>query len=77
MVSVGGLMVSTIRFPSSKQPMNKLVLLLIVIGIALLAWLQMRFFVLFFLLYISLTLLLNIGWKLGWRAVAPPRVFHD
>ncbi len=77
MVSVGGLMVSTIRFPSSKQPMNKLVMLLIVIGLALLAWLQMRFFVLFFLLYISVTLLINIGWQMGWRGLAPPRVFED
>ena len=74
MVAVGGLMVSTIRFPSSKQPMNKLVMLLIAVGIALLAWLQMRFFVLFFLLYISVTLLINIGWQLGWRGLAPPRV---
>jgi CDP-diacylglycerol--serine O-phosphatidyltransferase len=77
MVSVGGLMVSTIRFPSSKQPMNKLVIALIVIGLALLAWLQMRFFVLFFLLYISVTLLINIGWKLGWRGLAPPKVYTD
>lgn len=77
MVGVGGLMVSTIRFPSSKQPMNKLVMALIVLGLALLAWLQMRFFVLFFLLYISVTLLFNIGWQLGWRGVAPPKVYHD
>jgi CDP-diacylglycerol--serine O-phosphatidyltransferase len=48
-----------------------------VLGLALLAWLQMRFFVLFFLLYISVTLLFNIGWQLGWRGVAPPKVYHD
>lgn len=77
MVSVGGLMVSTIRFPSSKQPMNKLVMLLIVVGLGLLAWLQMRFFVLFFLLYISVTLLINIGWNMGWRGLAPPKVYED
>lgn len=77
MVTVGGLMVSTIRFPSSKQPMTRLLMLVIAIGIGLLAWLQMRFFVLFFLLYISVTLLINIGWKLGWRGLPPPRVYKD
>jgi CDP-diacylglycerol--serine O-phosphatidyltransferase len=77
MVSVGGLMISTIRFPSSKQPMTKLLMVLIAIGIGLLVWLQMRFFVLFFLLYISVTMLINIGWKMGWRGLAPPRVYKD
>ncbi len=77
MVAVGTLMVSTVRFPSSKQP--KSVWLLLVAGamLALLVWLQTRFFVLFFLVYVSATLLLNIAWQLGWRAIAPPQVYED
>jgi CDP-diacylglycerol--serine O-phosphatidyltransferase len=77
MVAVGTLMVSTVRFPSSKQPRNKFVLLAIVVNLALLAWLQSRFFVLFFVLYVSATLLLNIGWRMGWRGIAPPEAFGD
>jgi CDP-diacylglycerol--serine O-phosphatidyltransferase len=72
MVAVGTLMVSTLRFPSSKQPKNKAVLFAIVVNLALLAWLQSKFFALFFVIYVSATLLLNIGWQLGWRAIPPP-----
>jgi CDP-diacylglycerol--serine O-phosphatidyltransferase len=77
MVGVGTLMVSTLRFPSSKQPKNPFVFLAIAVNLALLAWLQTRFFVLFFLLYISATLLLNIAWQQGWRGIAPPELFDD
>lgn len=77
MVAVGALMVSTIRFPSSKHPRGKVMLALIGVCAVLLALLQARFFVLFFLVYVSATLLLNIGWKLGWHGVAPPKVFED
>ena len=77
MVCVGALMVSTIRFPSSKHPKGKVMLALLGVCLVLLALLQERFFVLFFLLYVCATLLLNIGWKLGWRGVAPPKVFED
>lgn len=77
MVVVGALMVSTIRFPSSKHPKGKVMLVLVVACLALLAVLQSRFFVLFFAVYVALTLLLNLGWKLGWRGVAPPKVFND
>jgi len=77
MVAVGALMVSTIRFPSSKHPKGKVMLALLGVCALLLAFLQTRFFVLFFLIYVSATLLLNIGWKLGWRGVAPPQVFED
>lgn len=77
LVAVGTLMVSTVRFPSSKQKKSPLLLALVVIGIALLVLLQWRFFVLFFLIYISVTLLMNIGWQMGWRGVAPPEVFED
>jgi CDP-diacylglycerol--serine O-phosphatidyltransferase len=77
MVTVGTLMVSSIRFPSSKQPMSTFMGVFIAINLALLAWLQTRFFALFFVLYVSLTLLLNLGWQRGWRGVAPPTVFED
>ncbi len=77
MVAVGTLMVSTVRFPSSKQPKSKWLLVAAAIAVALLAWLQSRFFVLFFLLYIGVTLLINIAWQMGWRGLAPPQVYHD
>ena len=77
MVGVGTLMVSTVRFPSSKQPKSALLFMLLALGIGLLAWLQTRFFVLFFVLYVSATLLINIGWQMGWRGVAPPVVYED
>jgi CDP-diacylglycerol---serine O-phosphatidyltransferase len=70
-------MISTLRFPSSKQPKSVGLLVTAFVGVALLVWLQTRFFVLFFLLYISATLLLNIAWQLGWRGIAPPRVLTD
>ena len=77
MVAVGTLMVSTVRFPSSKQPKSALLFVLMAAGVALLAWLQWRFFVLFFVLYISATLLINIGWQMGWRGLPAPEVFED
>src|SRR5471032_1932059 len=43
MVGVGTLMVSTVRFPSSKQPKNKWLLLVLALNLALLAWLQTRY----------------------------------
>jgi CDP-diacylglycerol--serine O-phosphatidyltransferase len=77
MVAVGALMVSTIRFPSSKHPKGKVMIGLLAVSALLLIFLQTRFFVLFFLLYICATLLLNIAWKTGWQGVAPPRVYED
>lgn len=77
MLGVGTLMVSTLRFPSSKQPKNKKVLLALAVCLVLLAWLQTRFFALFFVFYVSATLLLNIAWHGGWRGIAPPKVYHD
>lgn len=77
MVAVGALMISTVRFPSSKQPKSRALLVIAVLGVVLLVLLQSRFFVLFFVLYISATLLLNIGWQMGWRGIAPPKVFTD
>ena len=77
MVAVGALMVSTIRFPSSKQPKSKGMLVALGVGVLLLALLQTRFFALFFVLYISATLLLNIAWQGGWRGVVPPKVYED
>lgn len=77
MLVVGALMVSTIRFPSSKQPRNKWTLLVLALMAGGIAWLQTRFFVLFFLLYISFTLLLNIAWKGGWTGISPPRRYTN
>jgi CDP-diacylglycerol--serine O-phosphatidyltransferase len=76
-VGVGTLMVSTIRFPSSKYPSGKLMIALLAVCAVLLALLQTRFFVLFFLLYVCATLLLNIAWRTGWQGIAPPRVYED
>jgi CDP-diacylglycerol--serine O-phosphatidyltransferase len=77
MVAIGTLMVSTVRFPSSKQRLGKGILALIGVAVVLLVILQTRFFVLFFLLYICATLLLNLAWRSGWRGVAPPLVYAD
>jgi CDP-diacylglycerol--serine O-phosphatidyltransferase len=77
MVAVGALMVSTIRFPSSKQPKSKAALAALGVSVVLLVLLQTRFFALFFVLYISATLLLNIAWQSGWTKIAPPRVYED
>jgi CDP-diacylglycerol---serine O-phosphatidyltransferase len=77
MIAVGSLMVSTLRFPSSKQPRNKSMLLALAVCLALLAWLQTRFFALFFVFYVAATLLLNIAWRGGWRGIAPPKVYVD
>lgn len=76
MIAVGTLMVSTVRFPSSKQS-KKTMLVGLAVGLVLLALLQTRFFALFFVFYISATLLLNIAWKGGWTKIAPPRVYDD
>jgi len=76
MIAVGTLMVSTVRFPSSKQS-KKTMLVGVAIGLVLLALLQSRFFALFLVFYISATLLLNIAWKGGWTKIAPPRVYDD
>jgi CDP-diacylglycerol--serine O-phosphatidyltransferase len=77
MVGVGTLMVSTVRFPSSKQPKSKWLLLVLAVKLALLVWLQSRYFVLFFVVYISLTLLLNLAWMQGWTKIPPPEVYED
>jgi len=77
MVAVGTLMVSTVRFPSSKQPKSKAALVALIVCIVLLALLRSRFFALFFVFYISATLLLNIAWRGGWTKIAPPKVYDD
>ena len=59
-------MVSTVRFPSSKQKKSWGALVLLVVNLGLLAWLQAAYFVLFFVVYIAFTLALNL---------AAPRVF--
>ncbi|WP_296002753.1 CDP-diacylglycerol--serine O-phosphatidyltransferase [Rugamonas sp.] len=77
LVGVGSLMVSTLRFPSSKQSKSWGALALLVVNVGLLAWLQTRYFALFFALYIVVTLALNLAWLRGWRGIAPPRVYTD
>ena len=77
MIVVGTLMVSTIRFPSSKQPKSKATFVALGVCAVLLALLQTRFFALFFVFYISATLLLNIAWQAGWTKIAPPKVYDD
>ncbi|MET0858559.1 MAG: CDP-diacylglycerol--serine O-phosphatidyltransferase [Telluria sp.] len=77
MVAVGTLMVSTVRFPSSKQPKSTLLWVALAVNLALLAWLQTRYFALFFVVYVSVTLLLNIAWQQGWRGVPPPVKYED
>ncbi|HEX5341534.1 MAG TPA: CDP-diacylglycerol--serine O-phosphatidyltransferase [Duganella sp.] len=74
---VGTLMVSTVRFPSSKQKKSWTALVVLLINLGLLAWLQAAYFVLFFAFYIALTLALNAAWKTGWTGVAPPVIYHD
>jgi CDP-diacylglycerol---serine O-phosphatidyltransferase len=76
MVGVGTLMVSTVRFPSSKQS-KQVMLAGLAIAAVLLVLLQARFFVLFFVLYVSATLLLNIAWRLRWKGIPPPLVYKD
>jgi CDP-diacylglycerol--serine O-phosphatidyltransferase len=77
MVAVGTLMVSTVRFPSSKQPKSTRLWVALAVNLALLAWLQTRYFALFFVVYVSVTLLLNIAWHQGWRGVPAPVVYED
>ncbi|MFC0135701.1 CDP-diacylglycerol--serine O-phosphatidyltransferase [Massilia eurypsychrophila] len=77
MVAVGTLMVSTVRFPSSKQPKSTLLWVALAVNLALLAWLQTRYFAFFFVVYVSVTLLLNIAWQQGWRRVPAPVVYED
>jgi CDP-diacylglycerol--serine O-phosphatidyltransferase len=74
---VGTLMVSTVRFPSSKQKKSWTALVVLLINLGLLAWLQAAYFVLFFAFYIALTLALNAAWKTGWTGVAPPVIYKD
>ena len=74
---VGALMVSSVRFPSSKQKKSKAALVILLINLGLLAWLQALYFVLFFLVYIVGTVALNLAWQTGWRGIAPPKVYDD
>jgi CDP-diacylglycerol--serine O-phosphatidyltransferase len=74
---VGSLMVSTLRFPSSKQKKSWPALALLPVNLGLLAWLQTGYFALFFALYIAVTLVLNLAWLRGWRGIAPPLVYED
>jgi CDP-diacylglycerol--serine O-phosphatidyltransferase len=74
---VGSLMVSTLRFPSSKQKKSAVALIVLALNVALLVWLQTRFFALFFALYILGTVALNLAWRTGWSGVAPPQVYAD
>jgi CDP-diacylglycerol--serine O-phosphatidyltransferase len=74
---VGGLMVSTVRFPSSKQKKSAAALVVLLVNLGLLVWLRAAYFVLFFAVYIAGTLALNLAWKSGWKGIAPPAVYED
>src|SRR5471030_3050979 len=74
---VGSLMVSTLRFPSSKQQKSWPALALLLVNVGLLAWLRTSYFALFFALYIGATLVLNLAWLRGWRGIAPPLIYQD
>ncbi len=74
---VGSLMVSTIRFPSSKQKKSAKVFVLLAVNVALLVWLRFYYFVLFFVVYIAFTVALNLAWRSGWKGIAPPVVYDD
>jgi CDP-diacylglycerol---serine O-phosphatidyltransferase len=74
---VGSLMVSTIRFPSSKQKKSAAAFVALALNVGLLVWLGYYYFVLFFLVYILGTLALNLAWRAGWRGIAPPRTYDD
>jgi CDP-diacylglycerol--serine O-phosphatidyltransferase len=75
--AVGSLMVSTLRFPSSKQKKSAAALVILLINLGLLAWLKATYFILFFAVYILLTIALNLAWRTGWRGIAPPVVYPD
>ncbi|UGQ49327.1 CDP-diacylglycerol--serine O-phosphatidyltransferase [Massilia endophytica] len=74
---VGSLMVSTIRFPSSKQKKSAAAFVVLALNIGLLVWLGYYYFVLFFLVYIVGTVALNLAWRSGWRGIAPPKTYDD
>lgn len=74
---VGSLMVSTIRFPSSKQKKSAAALVLLAVNVGLLVWLRAYYFVLFFVVYIAFTVGLNLAWRSGWTGIAPPQIFSD
>ena len=75
--AVGGLMVSTIRFPSSKQKRSWGALVALLVCLGLMLWLTTAFFALFFAVYVAFTLGLNLAWKYGWKGIAPPVVYGD
>jgi CDP-diacylglycerol--serine O-phosphatidyltransferase len=50
---------------------------LLLVCVAMLVWLQAKFFALFFAVYIVAALLLNLAWGQGWRGIAPPEVYPD
>lgn len=74
---VGSLMVSTIRFPSSKQKKSMGALVALVACLGLFAWLTTSFFALFFVVYVVLTVTLNVAWRYGWQGIAPPLVYDN
>ena len=75
MVAVGALMVSTVRFPSSKHP-ERQGMIIIVAAAQLLIVLAERFFVLFFLVYISPPAA-SILLAHGLARVAQPIIYAD
>lgn len=75
---LGLLMVSNLRFPSSKLGKAHgtataiFILLIGILAACLLVILRERFFAALFATYAVLALLLNLAWWYGWRGVEPP-----
>jgi CDP-diacylglycerol--serine O-phosphatidyltransferase len=74
---VGGLMISNVRFPSSKKcskPKRSSNLTTACIVISLLGAILKygSFLLLLYVVYLFVTFAINLGWKLGWQKVKPP-----
>lgn len=75
---IATLMVSTVRFPSTKQKFGRsktnliMLCLMLMLFVAGAVNLHARFFSALFAAYIALTLMINLAWRLGWRGVALP-----
>jgi len=78
LIGTGSLMVSTLRFPSTKQslPRGGMAMAALAAAAVSLGWLAavlgLRFFAAAFALYVTAALTLNVLWRAGWRGIEPP-----